>query len=239
MAQLIERLTHHFKSLSTAAAAVPVTPSTSGPPIIPGLAGPSTNMNLPTTLTQATNMTESGNGGCSMSGMTYLHGMLRMVCLQRPALIASGRNVPNAKQGQSEQVQLLVRLASIATHPTMVAAAVQQGNKEEQSLAKDVVQFIFDVIATIIEDVSDEVNMMCAKLLKDKLQDPRLTFLFGSINMMGSTQVQDMGQGMQMVKEGKGIVGEFKPRMWEVLDSGSSKENETSLGLGLFGARYG
>jgi hypothetical protein len=51
-------------------------------------------------------------------------------------------------------------------------------------------------------------------------------------------QVPDMGQGLQMVKDGKGPVGEWRPRVWEVLDNGSAKENETSLGLGLFGARH-
>ena len=106
-------------------------------------------------------------------------------------------------------------------------------------MAKDVIHLIFDIIATIVDEVSDEVNMMCAKLLKDKLQDGRIRYLFGTINMLGSSQVQDMGQGLQLVKEGKGLIGEWKPRMWEVLDNGSGKENETSLGLGLFGARYG
>jgi hypothetical protein len=165
--------------------------------------------------------------------------MLQMVCLQRPAVIAAARAGPNSKQGQSEQVQLLVRLASIATHPTMVAALAQPGQKEQQITVRDAIQLIFDIIATIVDEVSDDVSLMCAKLLKDKLHDARLRYLFGSINMLGSGQVQDMGQGLQLVKEGKGIIGEWKPRMWEVLDNGGGKENETSLGLGLFGARYG
>ena len=242
MSHLVDRLSQLFKSLGGATVA-PATPITSAPPNIPGLASPSISMHppqtIPTTSTPAANSSEGGGGGCSAAYLNYLKYMLQMVCLQRPALIASGRSAPNVKQGQSEQVQLLVRLATIATHPAVVATAAQQIHKEEQALAKDVVHFIFDIIATIVEEVSDEVNMMCVKLLKDKLQDVRLRYVFGSVNMMGSVQVQEMGQGLQMVKEGKGFVGEWKPRMWEVLDNGSGKENETSLGLGLFGARYG
>ncbi|KAJ9609974.1 RNA polymerase II mediator complex subunit [Cladophialophora chaetospira] len=239
MSHLIERLSLHFKSLGQAPLA-PTTPVTSAPPVIPGLAGPSTSMiPPPTTATTSTAGAECINGASPTACLQYLRYMLQMVCLQRPALIAAGRAGPNPKQGQSEQVQLLVRLASIATHPATTAASTQQHNKEQQLLAKDVIQTMFDIIATIVDEVSDEVNMMCAKLLKDKFQDGRVRYLFGNINMLGSAQVQDMGQGLQLVKEGKGVIGEWKPRMWEVLDNGSGKENETSLGLGLFGARYG
>jgi hypothetical protein len=241
MSQLIDRLSLYFKSLAYASVG-PSAPNTAAHPAIPGISGPSTAMNTPQMAaapsTPTTSASEHASSVCSLPCLSYLKYMLQMVCLQRPALILAGRNGPNSKQGQSEQVQLLVRLASIATHPVMVAASKQQGNREQQALAKDVILSMFDIIATIIDEVSDEVNMMCGKLLKDKLQDGRVRYLFGSISMLGSVQVQDMGQGLQLTKEGKGIIGEWKPRMWEVLNSGSGKENETSLGLGLFGARY-
>ncbi len=242
MSQLIERLSQHFKSLGQ----IPMTPSTpvtSAPPVIPGLNAPSTSMVPPqavaTTSTLAAVANDSTNGACPTACLRSLKYMLQMVCLQRPSLLAAGRAGTNGKQGQSEQVQLLVRLASIATHPAMTAASTQQANKDQQTMANDVIHSTFDIIATIVDEVSDDVNMMCAKLLKDKLHDGRVRYLFGTINMLGSAQVQDMGHGLQLVKEGKGVIGDWKPRMWEVLDNGHGKENETSLGLGLFGARYG
>lgn len=242
MSQMIDRLSQQFKFLSSGPVA-PSTPITSGSASAAGVAGPSTSANSSQISTAASasssGASDAANGPCSVTSLTYLKHMLQMVCLQRPALIASGRTGPNTKQGQSEQVQLLVRLASIATHPAVVTISSRAGNKEQQTLAQEIVQSIFDIIATIVDDVSDEVNSMCARLLKDRLQDGRLRYVFGTINMLGSAQVQDMGQGLQLAKEGKGILGDWKPRMWEVLDNGSGKENETSLGLGLFGARYG
>ncbi|ETI22853.1 hypothetical protein G647_06930 [Cladophialophora carrionii CBS 160.54] len=242
LSQLIDRLSQFFKSLAYASVA-PSTPVTTGHPAIPGLSGPTTTTNspqmVPAPATPTMSASENGPSACSVPCLSYLKYMLQMVCLQRPALILAGGSGPNSKQGQSEQVQLLVRLASIATHPAMAAASKQQGSEERQALAKDVILSMFDIIATIVDEVSDEVNMMCAKLLKDKLQDGRVRYLFGSINMLGSVQVQDMGQGLQLTKEGKGVIGEWRPRMWEVLNNGSGKETETSLGLGLFGARYG
>ena len=239
---LIDRLSQLFKSLGHASMG-PSTPVTSAPPIIPGLANPSTSMNPPNSATASSvagvGAVENANGAYIKPGLEYLKFMLQMVCLQRPAVIAASRPGAFAKQGQSEQVQLLVRLASIAMHPAMVVASAQHGQEEQQTTIRDTIQLIFDIIATIVDEVSDEVSLMCAKLLKDKLQDTRLRYLFGTVNLLGSGQVQDMGHGLQLVKESKGIIGEWKPRMWEVLDNGSGKENETSLGLGLFGARYG
>ncbi|EXJ58173.1 hypothetical protein A1O7_05598 [Cladophialophora yegresii CBS 114405] len=242
MSQLIDRLSQYFKSLAFASVA-PSTPVTTGHPAIPGLSAPTAATNASQMVaapsTPTISASENGPSVCSVPCLSYLKYMLQMVCLQRPALILAGSTGPNSKQGQSEQVQLVVRLASIATHPAMAAASKQHGNKEQQALAKDVILSMFDIIATIVDEVSDEVNMMCAKLLKDKFHDGRIRYLFGSINMLGSAQVQDTGQGLQLTKEGKGIIGEWRPRMWEVLNNGSGKETETSLGLGLFGARYG
>ncbi|KIW32756.1 uncharacterized protein PV07_04280 [Cladophialophora immunda] len=245
MSHLIDRLSQHLKYLGSVQM-TPGTPApsvTTAPPTVSASSGSSTNMNhsqmMSITSSPNPSTLDMGGGSCPPVGLSYLRYMLQMVCLQRPTLISSGSGGPNAKQAQNEQFQLLVRLASIATHPAMALASGHHGNQEEQIKAKEVVEFACDVIATIIDSVNDEVKMMCAKVLKDKLQDPRLAYLFGSINMMGSLQVQDMGRGLQMVKEGKGIIGEWKPRMWEVLDNGSGKESETSLGLGLFRARYG
>lgn len=233
---LIDKLSQTLKSLGNM-------PSTSTALVSTGNSGSLTTMHPPSILSVTsspiTNASEVSSGVYPATMLNYLRSMLQMVCLQRPAVFSSESSGPNAKQAQSEQVQLLMRLAMIATHPAVGSASSHLGSKDEQIKAKEVIDFTFDVIATIVDEVSDEVKMMSAKLLKDKLYDVRLKYLFGCVNLMGSAQVRDMGQGLQMVKEGKGVVGEWKPRVWEVLDNGSAKENETSLGLGLFGARHG
>lgn len=234
MAQLIDKLSQYLRAFGSNAptffSAGTVAPS-----------GTSMNSNA----AQMMSLSSSPVGGTSDSvgglvpsiSWDYLNSVLQMVCLQRPALISAGRSGPNVKQGQSEQLQLLVRLALLYTHPALATGAASSDNQEEQQKAKDVHELILNVIATIVDEVGDEVKMMSAKLLKDKIQDGPLKYLFGSVNITGSAQVQDMGHGLQMAKEGKGVVGDWKPRVWEVLDNGSGKENETSLGLGLFGAR--
>jgi hypothetical protein len=232
--QLIDKLAQCLKSLG----------STTSPPIptsAPGLSGNAVNMSpahmATVTSSPIASTSESVAGAPVGVVWSYLDYMLQMVCLQRPALISLGRTGPNVKQAQSEQVQLLVRLGMVFSHPAVASAPTFLGNEHEQQKVKEVHDFIVDVIATIVDEVGEEVKMMSAKLLKDKIQEGRLKYLFGSINTTGSAQVHDAGSGLQTVKEGKGVLGDWRPRVWEVLDNGSGKENETSLGLGLFGAR--
>ncbi|KIX02277.1 uncharacterized protein Z518_08216 [Rhinocladiella mackenziei CBS 650.93] len=240
LSHLIDKLSQHVKSLGNPPPAATSTPTCTA---IPGLSTPATNMfpaqMMSVTSSPIVNTSENVSGPFHGVMLDYLQYMLQMVCLQRPGLISVGGDGPSLKKVQSEQVQLLVRLAMIATHPAIASASNSSTSKEEQQKAKRAIDFTLDVIATIVDEVSEEVRMMSAKMLKDKMQDVRLKYLFGSVNMMGSVQVHDMGEGLQMVKEGKGVVGDWKPRVWEVLDNGSGKENETSLGLGLFGARRG
>ncbi|KAK5410904.1 RNA polymerase II mediator complex subunit [Exophiala xenobiotica] len=234
--QLIDRLSQFFKSQGNNVA----TPTSAA---IPGLSGHSINASpaqmMSVTSSPHASSSESVGGANGWAILNCLDHMLQMVCLQRLAVISAGRSGANVKQGQTEQVQLLVRLGLIFTHPTIASASKHLSNKQEQEKVKNVHDFILDVLATIVDEVGDEVKMMCAKLLKDKLHDARLKYLFGSVNITGSLQAQDMGHGLQMFKEGKGVIGEWRPRVWEILDNGSGKENETSLGLGLFTARRG
>lgn len=233
--QLIDRLSHMVRFQAQGNTASTPTSAT-----VPGLSGSVMNMNPPQLMSVTSSpMANSSEGvsGSSTSGVwDQLNYVLQMICLQRPAIADAGRNGPNAKQGQSEQIRLLARLATVFAHPRF-ASTTQARDREEQHRIKDLHDFILDVLATMVDEVSDEVRMMCAKLLRDKMQDERLKYVFGSANLTGSVQAQDMGHGLQLVKDGKGVVGDWKPRVWEVLDNGSTKENETSLGLGLFGCR--
>jgi len=235
MSQLIDKLSHHIKSVGTHAA-------TSSAPAIPGLSGNSASMSpAPGSNITSSPMAMPSEGvptALPSSILEYLRCMLQMICLQRTALILAGRS-PNGKQAQQEQVQLLVRLTLIATQPMFTSPTTSFSGRDEQQMARGVREFMLDVIATIVDEASDEVKMLSAKMLKEKLQENRLVHLFGSVNGMGSVQTPDAGHGLLIGKEGKGILGDWKPRVWEVIDHGSGKESETSLGLGLFGARQG
>lgn len=235
MPQLIDKLSQHLKALSgnSIAAASSTTSGLSGSPM-----GTNHSQIMSVTSSPVANTSDAGPGMISGLILGYFAHLIQMVCLQRSALCAAGHTGTNPKQAQSEQVQLLVRLALIATHPAFASASANMTSKEDQQKAKQVLDFTFDVIATIVDEVSDEVRMMSAKVLKDKLSDGRMKYLFGSVGTMGCAQARDLGQGLQMVKEGKGVLGDWKPRVWEILDNGSGKESETSLGLGLFGARH-
>lgn len=236
MSQLIDKLSHHIKSVGSHGA-------TSTAPVIPGLSNNPSGMSP----AQAMNITsspmamasESVPAALPSSILEYLRCMLQMICLQRAGLAAAGR-APNGKQGQQEQMQLLVRLTLIATQAMLTSPTTSFSGKDDQQMATSLRGFTLDVIATIIDDASDEVKMMSAKMLKEKLsQESRLVQLFGTVNSMGSVQISDAGHGLLIGKEGKGILGDWKPRVWEVIDHGSGKESDTSLGLGLFGARHG
>ena len=101
--------------------------------------------------------------------------------------------------------------------------------------------------------------MLCAKILRDRLQDPvgsgvfagpvtyssaakesvaRLRWLFGSVNMFGSDipAAEEMGKGLFVARKGE-VKCEWRPRIWEVLETNGRPDGEVSLGLGMFGAR--
>jgi len=236
MPQLIDKLSHHIKSVGNHGV-------TATAPVIPGLSSNPSSMSP----AQAMNITsspmampsDSAPAALPSSILEYLRCMLQMICLQRAGLAAAGR-APYGKQAQQEQVQLLVRLTLIATQAMFTSPANSFSGKDDQQMATAHRGFTLDVIATIIDDASDEVKMLSAKMLKEKLsQESRLVHLFGIVNDMGSVHISDAGHGLLIGKEGKGLLGDWKPRVWEVIDHGSGKEIDTSLGLGLFGARHG
>lgn len=233
MVQLLDRLSGQIKSMAMHSAS-------GATPGVPGLpATPTGNSN-----SQFLNMASSPMAAPSESTnlpsyvLDCLEYMLRMICLQRQSLLNAGE-VGNTRQAQHEQCQLLVRLAYMVVQPALTSPASVFSTKSDQKRAKELCEFTMDVMASIVDEVSEEVRVLCARLLKEKLKNERLRFLFGSINSTGPGQVAEVGQGLVMVKEGKGVIGDWKPRVWEIVANGSAKENETSLGMGLFGARRG
>lgn len=162
--------------------------------------------------------------------IAYLPMLLRMTSLHAsafsPAPAPSPSNTCSAassKQTQQEQIKILVLLASIALHQAL-------SSPTHASL----VSHAFDVAALLVDEVSDEGRALVARFLKDKMRDPRALWLFGSVNSSSESDIA-AGSGLQLVKDGRGIVGEYRVKQWELLEGGA----EASLSLAMFKARVG
>jgi mediator of RNA polymerase II transcription subunit 12, fungi type len=162
----------------------------------------------------------------------YLTVLLQMTSIHRSAYVSSRAEplsspVAPPKQNQQDMVKMLVLLTNIALHPLLDGVP-------------GVVSHIFDVAATIVDDASDEVRMLCARILKDKMRDPRAESLFGSANNTTkgigagheNCQTGWTTDGLQIVKDGK-RGGEYRARNWEMLEGGT----EASVSLSLFDTR--
>ena len=101
---------------------------------------------------------------------------------------------------------------------------------------RECTEFTLDVAARLVDDLSDEARIMCAKIMKDRLKDERVAWLVGSMASCASSE-RGSDSGLIVMHETKGYVGEFRPKRWELLESGGGKENDGCLGLGLFGAK--
>jgi mediator of RNA polymerase II transcription subunit 12 len=173
---------------------------------------PGSHLNVPPTLTPLSTDTAVV--------LDYLPLLLRFVCLHRGALTTKAASPLVAKQAAQDQVKLLVLLVCIALHPTIA---------EQHSLAAHVL----DVVATLIDDMTEEARCAVARCLKDKMRDARVNFLFGTMNTLIGPE--EGGGSLQLVKEGKGVIGEWKVKQWELLEGGA----DASLNLGLFQCRVG
>lgn len=166
--------------------------------------------------------------------LQYLPLLLQITCLERP--LPSPPGATSTKQTQQDQVKLLVLLVSIALHPALAETSIANTDADN-----DLPSFALDVAATLVENISDEARLLCARFLKDKMRDPRVTFLFGSIGGMGSVLSAEIGAGLRLIRgDGSGSgsgrdVGEWKPRVWEVLQGGA----EAWVGIGVLGGRRG
>ena len=120
------------------------------------------------------------------------------------------------KQVQQDQIKIVVLLMSLATHPSLVGPTNSA-----------LVRKIFEVTSLLVDDLAEDSRALVVRFLKDKMKDPRLDFLLGSLN--DASIVNDLF----LVKEGKGVVGEFRAKQWEMLEGGQ----DPSLSLSLFQAR--
>lgn len=162
---------------------------------------------------------------------TYLTLLLRMTFIHRSAFASSrpeslASPVVSPKQSPHEVVKILMLLTNIALHPSL-------------HFEPQMVCYIFDVALTIVDDVSDEIRALCAKILKDKIRDQRAEYLFGSANNSkgtisghGSLDTVGTTTGILAVKDGK-TLEDYRSRNWEMLEGGT----EVSISLSLFDAR--
>ena len=213
-AQLIEKLSliHRMLSNTSTFAVSPMATSTP----IPGLgltpAAPTPSLPSPDTIAIVSQ---------------YLPLLLRMTCLQRLSTNTSPAIL--TKAAQQEHIKLAVLLTTLALHPTLKTTELPSR--------------ILAVVSTLVTQpqFTEEMHIYCAKLLKDKLRDPRVMFLFGSVNLCGTASVKDVGQGLQLHKESTAArVGEWKNwvRDWEVIEPSGGGEGSSWVGLGLFEARW-
>ena len=160
--------------------------------------------------------------------ISYLTLLIQMTSIHRAGFVSSRvepLSVPVASQKQSQQdvVKILVLLVNIALQPSLDAEPCVAGH-------------ILDVAAAIVDDASEEVRTLCARILKDKMRDQRAEYLFGSANatkgigsLQGNSQAGWNADGLYIVKDGK-RVGDYRSRNWEMLEGGA----EASISLSLF-----
>ena len=191
---------------------------------------PANNNNTRHAITQSASPSEESISGNLDHLTSYLMLLLQMTSIHRSAFISSRAEslsspIVSQKQSQQDVVKILALLTKIALHPSL---KVESG----------VVGHILDVAATIVDDASEEVRILCARILKDKMHDQRVDHLFGSANtndivsVLGGSQTGSTTDGLQIMKDGK-RVGEYRSRNWEMLEGGV----EASISLSLFDAR--
>lgn len=111
---------------------------------------------------------------------------------------------------------------------------------------------IFDVLALLTDSLADDTRDTCIRILSDqqKIRDPRLCFLFGysdvtdgeglqltstsTLSSSPMTTFEPKRGGVKMTMQ-----QQFPLRRWEMMQEATPVvgENDTSLSLGLFGAR--
>lgn len=222
---LIEKTTALFRSLGS-------TPSAANPTSAPST--PLAPMSMPTpSSSYMTAVPTSHNDNIALA-LKYLPFLLQVACLQRSQFTSTTMSKPV----QQEHIKLLIVLLSIALHPALQTALESHStgatSTEEHH---DLISYTYNVATTLVDDLPDDAKMICLRFFKDKTKDPRVQFLLGGLNTLGSAIGRDLGSGLQVIKEGKGVVGEWKPKQWEVLEG--AKEGESWVNLGVFGARSG
>lgn len=156
--------------------------------------------------------------------MTFqsIETLLRILVIYQHSLLSS-------KPSQDAFVRLLLAVSSLLVLPCL------DGDLPLSN-------FVFDVLALLTDSMSNDTRVYCMRVLEDdgKARDPRLRFLFGypwgddSMRFQISS-VPESSKGGAHLTEPQA----FPWRRWEMMQEATPVigENDTSLSLGLFGAR--
>ena len=244
--QLIDKLSKLLKFLghvnppASPAKATATSPTSAPTPQLPSIAGQLLNPSSP--------MDAGPPRLLPPSTIDYFRTLLQILCLIRPSISptiipAKQPQPPPPQKSQSDQIKILILLATLSTHPFLTSpSTIFPSHPSAISTAAETLSFCQDVMATYVDDLTDEGRALCAKILKDRIREDgagKLRWLFGSVNLCGSEMPGggEMGKGLLVKRRGE-VKGEWRPRVWEVLESGGrGGDGEVSLGLGLFGAR--
>ncbi|KAK5957339.1 RNA polymerase II mediator complex subunit [Knufia fluminis] len=167
--------------------------------------------------------------------LDYLTMFLR-VTSTRAESFATASGATLSKASQNEQIKLVALLASIATQPSLGQLLLSNCDDHSKSKIRDCISFTLDMAARLADNLSDEARILCTRIMKDRLRDERIMWLVGSMASCAAIN-NTAGHGLVMMHETKGSLGDFRPKQWEMLESGGGKEGDTCLGLGLFGAK--
>ena len=160
---------------------------------------------------------------------------LRMISMKASTFTVS-TSTTLAKALQNEQIKLIALLASIATQPLLAQLSQSTFDDTSRTRIQSTISFALDVAARLADDLPEEARILCTKILKDRMRDERIQWLVGSMNTTASFNGA-AGHGLVMMHDSKGYMGDYKPKQWEMLESGGGKDSDTCLGLGLFGAK--
>lgn len=229
LAQLVERLSYFLKTLGStgtpAASSVPTSPTSTFATQMPSLAAALMPSPSPADASPRPTMAPS---------IEHMNNMLQLLCLCRPLSQPTGTQ--SGKQSQSDYIKILALLTSIITHPSF-ANLVSSADP-----STDVLDFAYDVLATFSDILTPEAHTLVCKIVKEKVKndtrDGRLRWLFGNVSLLGSDmqEAEEMGRGLYVQRKGENK-GDWKPRVWEVIQANGQREGDLSLGLGMFGAR--
>jgi len=144
---------------------------------------------------------------------TRIH--LWITTLLRLTIIHQG-TLQSGKNGSPDHARLCIALASL-----FIDGYIQR----DLSL----LEYVFDVATTLVDDLSDDARAQCARFLKDRGHDSRLRYFFGCQD--------EPSDWLNAVSRGKLIP--YPLRAWEILAEPTPNvgENDTSLSLTSFQAR--
>ena len=240
--QLVEKLTSVVRALGassiTAPGQAPITLTSVPHPSASGTALPSP---------------QRDNTAISLK---YLPLLLQVLCLHRSLSSISNTSTATtsaSKQTQQDHIKLLVLLVSIALHPTLQSPPSPSAPVADSHI--NLTTQTLNVAATLVDDLGPDALALCARFLKDKIKDPRVQFLFGSFTQSGNSLLNlpqdtngvcgagEVGAGLQVVQgsrdaplAGAGkMLGEWKPRVWEVLEGSGNAPASAITGSGATG----